>query len=149
MSCERKFYARGFENDDTEAVLTCFAGGLRIIEGSVGALYSDRLMNDVNRPFVLESKAGSLAAGGAYPNMPEFIAKYIVRSVVSCVKRNHANGLRSSVVPLFSDVDYCRTFLVVAPIPKGDNELQDSDEDYARLERYAKSWIDGTPRMFV
>ena len=43
MKYNRRFYISGFGDDNTEAVLCCFACGIRIVEGTVGALYSDEL----------------------------------------------------------------------------------------------------------
>jgi len=149
MKNNRKIYISGFGDDNTEAVLCCLARGIRIVEGTVGALYSDELFGRVNCPFVLSAKDGSLATGDIYLNMPPFVEKYIINSVISCVKRNHVDGLRCSIVPLYSNVEHCQTMLIVAPIQDANTPPQNSDEDYARLESFVKDWIKGTPRMFV
>lgn len=145
---ERKFFLRGFGNLDGEAVLTCFWAGIRIAQGTVRVFYANALSGKIDCPFVLETKEGELAAGGIYPDFKGLPRNYMFNSIMSCVRRNHERGTSCAITPIFSSPEHGQSLLVVTPVEYED-EIRNSDEDYARLEAYVNNWLDGSPKLFV
>lgn len=141
------YYCRGFADKTTEAVLVCFANGMRIVNGTTEIFWDRIFTGKVEVPFVLETSAGDMAVGGVTEESHDLIKKYIVAQVMSRVKRNHEKGQQSSVVPVFSGV-VPNSFLTVSAI-EPITELKDDLEDYAQLEVFLHDWIKGFPGMFV
>lgn len=142
-----KYYVRGFADKSIEAVLVCFANGMRIVNGTTEVFWDRIFTGEVEVPFVLETSAGDMAAGGVTDTTNEFVKKYVIGQIMSRVKRNHEKGLQSSVVPVFSGV-VPNSFLTVSAIEPM-TELKDDLEDYALLEVFLDNWIKGFPGMFV
>ena len=144
----RKFYTRGFGNDNSEAVFICFNRGIRIVSGTVGTFASDIISFKVKIPFVCESKDGDLAVGGLREKDPEYVRKYIFNAVISNVKRNHESGMMCGVSPVHIDREQSSLLLVTPFVPE-DGLIRNTDESYERLETFVKAWMDGYPGVFV
>ena len=142
-----KYFLRGFADKKCEAVLVCFDRGIRIVNGTTEVFWDKIFSGELEVPFVLETTAGDMAAGGITDAAHDFIRRYIISQIMSRVKRNHEQGLQSSVVPVLAGV-VPNSFLTVSAIEPM-TELKDDLEDYAQLEVFLNDWIHGFPGMFV
>lgn len=142
-----KYFLRGFADKKAEAVLVCFDCGIRIINGTTEVFWDKLFSGEVAVPFVLETKDGDMVAGGITSAAHTYIQRYVIAQIMSRVKRNHENGLQSSVVPVFAGVVPTSLLTVSAIEPL--TELKTDMEDYAQLEVFLDNWIKGFPGMFV
>lgn len=142
-----RYYLRGFADKSAQAVLVYFAKGIRIVDGTTQVFWDKIFTGELEVPFVLETKDGDMAAGGVTENSPDFVKRYVIGQIMSRVKRNHEQGLQSSVVPVIAGVVPNSFLTVSAILPM--TELKDNLEDYAHLEVFLDEWIKGFPGMFV
>jgi len=59
-----QYCLRGFANKSAQAVLVCFAKGIRIVDGTKQVFWDKIFTGELEVPFVLETKDGDMAAGG-------------------------------------------------------------------------------------